>query len=112
MPKRENTQTLLGIFLVIITNALIVIIGGAVAENTYPGIQTYPPYPGMKQNFIFDLAILIVLGISIFQLVYLIPLMFWLRRRQQFALRKGVIIGAVITALANGACYLQFVLPR
>ena len=49
-----------------------------------------------------------VLVFSIWQLLYVIPVCFWLRRRQRFALMKGVIIGAVITALLNGACYLLF----
>ncbi len=44
--------------------------------------------------------------ISIFQLLYVIPVVFLLRRRQRWRLMKGVIIGAVITALLNGGCWL------
>jgi hypothetical protein len=54
----------------------------------------------------------IILGISLFQLIYVISAIFWLRQRQKFAFMKGVIIGAVITALLNGACYLQLLVSR
>ncbi|MDZ7961953.1 MAG: hypothetical protein RMY34_29445 [Aulosira sp. DedQUE10] len=45
-------------------------------------------------------------GFFILQLLYVIPLCLWLRRRQRLAMMKGVIIGAVITALLNGSCFL------
>ncbi|MEM7797304.1 MAG: hypothetical protein AAF579_22970 [Cyanobacteria bacterium P01_C01_bin.118] len=52
---------------------------------------------------------IILLGLTCFlfwQLLYAIPLALRFKRRRQFGLMKGVIIGAVITALINGACYL------
>ena len=49
-----------------------------------------------------------ILGIGIFQLLYVIPTGILLYRNRQFSLMKGVIIGAVITALLNGGCYLLF----
>ena len=45
-------------------------------------------------------------GIAIVQLIYVIPVSLWLKSRRQLALMKGVIIGAVITALLNGGCWL------
>ena len=36
------------------------------------------------------------------QLLYVIPVCLWLRRRKRPAMMKDVIIGAVITALLNG----------
>lgn len=44
--------------------------------------------------------------IGIFQLLYVIPVTIVLKVREQFGLMKGVIIGAVITALLNGGCLL------
>ena len=44
------------------------------------------------------------LGIA--QLIYVIPAIVILRRRRNFTLVKGVIIGAVVTALLNGGCWL------
>ncbi|HEY9300933.1 hypothetical protein NDI44_26230 [Trichocoleus sp. DQ-A3] len=62
-------------------------------------------------------AILIVwafsaISIFLWQLLYVIPLIFWLRRRQRRAMVKGVIICAVLTALLNGACYLLYFSPK
>ncbi|MFH7027547.1 MAG: hypothetical protein ACHBN1_19635 [Heteroscytonema crispum UTEX LB 1556] len=48
-------------------------------------------------------------GFLFWQLLYVIPLIFWLKRQQRLALMKGVIIGAVITALLNGGCSLLLV---
>ncbi len=45
-------------------------------------------------------------GFFLLQLLYVIPLSLWLRRRQYLGMMKGVIIGAVITALLNGGCFL------
>lgn len=46
------------------------------------------------------------LGIGIFQFLYVIPVSIWLKQREEYGLMKGVIIGAVITALLNGGCWL------
>lgn len=54
--------------------------------------------------FLLPLMVLITLGIT--QLLYVIPLVLWLNRKRRFTTMKGVIIGAVFTALLNGACYL------
>ncbi|MBD2208511.1 hypothetical protein H6G27_01335 [Nostoc linckia FACHB-104] len=45
-------------------------------------------------------------GFFFWQLLYVIPLCILLRRQQRLAMMKGVIIGAVITALLNGSCFL------
>lgn len=45
------------------------------------------------------------------QIIYVIPLVLRLKRQQRWGLMKGVIIGAVLTALLNGACWLS-ILPR
>lgn len=50
--------------------------------------------------------VFIPVGIGISQLVYVIPVSLWLKQRGRFGLMKGVIIGAVITALLNGGCWL------
>jgi hypothetical protein len=46
------------------------------------------------------------MGFLFWQLLYVIPLTIRLRRRGEINMMKGVIIGAVITALVNGACFL------
>jgi hypothetical protein len=46
------------------------------------------------------------IGFFFWQLLYVIPLIIWLKRRRKMGMMKGVIIGAVLTALLNGSCYL------
>jgi hypothetical protein len=48
------------------------------------------------------------LGFSLIQLLYVIPLVLRFKRQGKIARMKGVIIGAVVTALLNGACFLSF----
>lgn len=47
------------------------------------------------------------MGFLFWQLLYVIPLTIWLKRRGKVGMMKGVITGAVLTALVNGACYLS-----
>ncbi len=92
--RSEITNTILGAFCTLIINGLIFGIGYLLAYTNYP-------------NWLFIVGVWLAIGISIVQLIYGIPAMLWLRRRQQFALMKGVIIGTVITALLNGGCFLM-----
>ncbi|MER3494294.1 MAG: hypothetical protein C4323_19650 [Mastigocladus sp. ERB_26_2] len=45
-----------------------------------------------------------VFWIGITQAIYIIPVLLRLRRQEKFALMKGVIVGAIFTALLNGGC--------
>lgn len=47
--------------------------------------------------------------IGLIQLVYVIPEVLRLKHQQRWGKMKGVIIGAVITALLNGSCWLSLV---
>ncbi len=97
--RREIPQVILATLGVLLTNAAIFGIG------VYLALQNYG-------SSFFTIAALSSAGISITQIIYIIPTIIWLNRRGQFALKKGVIIGAVITALLNGGCYLILSLPR
>ena len=48
----------------------------------------------------------LVFGIGITQLLYVIPACIYYRRRRHFDLVKGIIVGAILTALLNGGCFL------
>lgn len=65
---------------------------------------------GMKADIYTVLAIWVygAAGFFLWQLIYVLPLIFWLRRRGRTGMIKGLIIGAVLTALVNGVCYLSF----
>ena len=97
--RSETTQVVLATLSVLIINAAIFGIGVYLALYNY-------------NNSFFTISALSSAGISITQLIYVIPLIIWLNRRRQFALKKGVIIGAVLTALLNGGCYLVLLFPR
>ena len=45
-------------------------------------------------------------GFLFWQLLYVIPLTIWLSHRGKIGMMKGVMIGAVLTALLNGTCFL------
>ena len=55
---------------------------------------------------IFIVLLFAFLGISITQLLYVVPLIFWTSAKGRYDTMKGVIIGAVITLLLNGGCFL------
>lgn len=50
-------------------------------------------------------------GICLYQLLYVVPAIIWLKWQQRWGLMKGVIIGAVITAFLSGPCFVLFLLP-
>jgi len=52
------------------------------------------------------IALVLVFGVGLSQLIYVIPLCIWLNRRRLYATMKGVIAGALITFLLNGGCFL------
>lgn len=54
------------------------------------------------------LVFFLIFGIGIAQLIYVLPLCIWLRRRRLFSTMKGVITAAIITLLLNGSCFLMF----
>ena len=109
--RSEIPQVFLATLGVLITNAAIFAIGVYLALKEY-GDLSIGPYSAFQRpgsNFyFFTIAALSSAGISITQLIYVIPVTMRLNRRGQFALKKGVIIGAVITALLNGGCYRVF----
>jgi hypothetical protein len=64
------------------------------SKNTYLSQSTFGP------AFIF--------GISVYQLIYVVPAIIWLKQRQHWGTMKGVIIAAVTTALLTGPCFVVF----
>lgn len=51
------------------------------------------------------IAIFSIFGIGVAQLIYIIPMIIYLAGRKAWGLMKGVIIGAIFTALLNGGCW-------
>ena len=91
-----------GTIFLLIVNAIALTIWLIIGSIIYE--SSLGPTPlGRVLNKILTAAIL---GISISQLLYAIPLGLWLKSQEKNALLKGAIVGAVITALLNGGCWL------
>lgn len=90
MKKKETYNIILGIFLLLGMHSAVFIVLKILASILFRFNITLATY-----------VILPFLNLGVLQLVYVIPAVFWLRQKKQFGRRKGVIIGAVITALIN-----------
>jgi hypothetical protein len=61
------------------------------------GASLYEPLTGL---------IFVAAGIGLVQFVYILPICVYLNRRREWDLMKGVIIGACLSLLLNGGCWL------
>jgi hypothetical protein len=98
--RNEAVNIILGILLLIgmhIAAILVIASLGFIVGTIYP-----TNYSGLVV-WLYGAA-----GFLFWQLLYVIPVSLWLKRRGNQGMMKGVIIGAVITALLNGACFLSF----
>ncbi len=103
-PNSNNNWLVIigGILLVLSTNFILSILGmyffAFLADNSDLPLGTgYEP---------------LFLGISavwLYQLLYVIPLILSCKRQRKFGLMKGVIIGAVITGLIAGFCFVEYI---
>ncbi len=91
----ELGKIFLGIFLLTGIHISVLTILGVIASIPISGV-----------NYFVAIYIYALAGIGITQLIYVIPLIFWLRWKRKWGLMKGIILGAVITALLNGGCWL------
>jgi Na+/proline symporter len=62
------------------------------------------PIPGL--GFLGSFFSLAIIGIGLSQLLYVIPIVISLKRQEKWGEMKGLIIGAVITFLLSGGCWL------
>lgn len=91
----------------IITGVLLLVVGHIFAITVLSTL-TYLVYI-LGALTILPIDILLAYAgfwIGISQLLYVIPLVIRLKQLQKWGMMKGVIIGAVITALLNGGCWL------
>jgi hypothetical protein len=99
--RNETPKIILGILLLLAMHFVLFLL---VCLTLF--IVSAVPTP-ISSDYKWLLVIFIPAGsIAIFQLIYVIPVSLWLKRKRQLGMMKGVIIGAVITALLNGGCWL------
>jgi hypothetical protein len=65
-------------------------------------------HDGYKMNLYEQILFIAFPFISIFQIIYAVPILGILRLINQPEIFKGVLIGVVITFLLNCACYVSF----
>jgi hypothetical protein len=97
----ESGKVIFGVLLVIVIHFLVWSLVFSLVYKIPQGLGTLP-YQIMNY---FKYG---ALNIGISQIVYVVPVLIELNRRQQAAVAKGVIIGAILTALLNGGCWLLF----
>jgi hypothetical protein len=103
-PKIESMEILKGILLLLAAHILLgplVLFTGYLVSFLIGGQQS-----------ILIFVFVAILGFWFWQLFYVIPIILWLKRRGQKSLMKGVVFGAVLTALMNGASCLIFFASR
>lgn len=100
--RNETTNILLGMLLLVGMHIVLLLLICLILFI----ISVVPTPISGNYNWMFLLFILAGVGIS--QLLYVVPVSLWLKSKRRFGLMKGVIIGAVITALLNGGCWLLF----
>ncbi|MBD1927096.1 hypothetical protein H6F74_12690 [Trichocoleus sp. FACHB-90] len=96
-PRNEGSQIVLGFLLLLVIHIAVIAILALIAyiAGIFGDVYVFPP-----------IGVIALFYLGLFQILYVIPLVFWLKRQQRWGLMKGVIIGAVITALLNGGCFL------
>ncbi|WP_190414502.1 hypothetical protein [Coleofasciculus sp. FACHB-125] len=95
--RNEITEMISGIFLVLGIHILVWIILEFLSFIIVNLLSIYS---------IAQILAILIFSIGLSQLLYVVPIIFWLRRQQRWGLMKGVIIGAVLTALLNGGCWI------
>jgi hypothetical protein len=106
--RNEAIQIGKGILLVFGMHLAAIAIGtiaSVILSSVATGLPSGSLLSGILQNLMAGL-LFAFLGIGLAQAMYVVPVIVVLRRRQQWGLMKGVILGAVITALLNGGCWL------
>lgn len=101
MAQRNDLTSLInGILLVLVMH--IIAIGAIVLLGLILPFFIKEPY--------ISLAVYLYAGagFSLIQLIYVIPVALRLKRQERWGMMKGVIIGAVLTALLSGGCWLLF----
>lgn len=96
----NNRNEVLGIFLGIVLALVLNAVGIATLFLLGASLSQINAIVG--QFCLFAIA-----GIGIFQVVYIIPYSVKLKRDGNIGMMKGLIIGAVIVALLNGACWIS-----
>lgn len=105
LQRNEIGSIFLGILLLVGMHGSVFLLIGFILVIIAVIMFLFPLFPSFKSVGL-PLLIYPTAGIGLFQLLYVVPVCLLLKWREKFGLMKGVIIGAVLTALLNGGCWL------
>jgi amino acid permease len=100
--RSEISNIFIGIVLLILCHLAYLMLAGLIVYllASMPNTDI-----SQKVNTVLGIS---VLGIGLTQALYVVPLCLYLSKRRQHTVVKGVLIGAVLTMLLNGSCFLLF----
>lgn len=108
MSEQENQTSLLKVIMSIIAGIILVImVHLGIFFVTFSIINSFP-FPNNIKQLLGTIFGYFYICLFITQLIYVIPLYLFFKRRSNPYIATGIIVGAVITALVNGGCYLIF----
>ncbi|MEL6775776.1 MAG: hypothetical protein AAFO06_00855 [Cyanobacteria bacterium J06597_16] len=98
--SRQATGIAFGIAAVFALHVVWVLIATPIVTNLFE--------PNDPRNYLRGINSLIytMMSLGVSQLLYVVPLGLWLKRKRRMAMVKGVIIGAVMTMLLTGLCFI------
>ena len=110
MSRRNDSheiEILKGLFLLLLAHIVAIV---TVVILIYISSSIASVSPSLISSFAGMLSTVLLFslfGIGISQWLYVTPLLIQLRRRDKVGLFQGVLIGALLTMLLNGACFIS-----
>lgn len=104
-PRNEFSKVISGFLLVLGMHVVFVVTVFLLLYLFNVLAATFDPSSRLV-GIMLSAGIYSIFWIGLTQLLYVIPTLFFLKRRQRFGIFKGVVIGAVVTALLSGGCWL------
>jgi hypothetical protein len=101
--RSEILNILIGIGLLILCHITYLMLAGLLTRLLGLASTILP-----VASILPDWIRLSVFGLGLVQALYVVPLCLYLDRRQQHAVVMGILIGAVLTLLLNGGCFVLF----
>ncbi len=106
--RNEFRDIVRGIFLLLAAHIVAIVIGFILGYILFSITSTVPGAISSLSGMLTTALTFGLFGIGISQWLYVTPLLIRLRRREQMGLFKGVLIGALLTMLLNGGCFIWF----
>jgi O-antigen/teichoic acid export membrane protein len=109
--RNEFRDIVRGIFLLLVAHIIAIVAGFILGYILILIGSASSGAVSSFSNMIATVLLFSLFGIGISQWLYVTPLLIRLRRRERWGLFKGVLIGALLTMLLNGGCFLWFFHP-